>query len=187
MDSHIERELPKVRELRELLERNCQDLAALGMERTTTGQIRIYLTQISADFHGLVRAGIDGDYGGRDADFFNVQGKKFTNRLRAVVHLENEKFANHMREYGHTRKVVNQEEDQPFESADQTMELSLSEEGQILVSKEGMATWVKEVSGKPIDCRSPSNHTRSIIGREAGNYPEIITTPFWQSSSIRSQ
>ena len=59
LDSHIERELPKVRkELRELLERNSQDLAGLGMERNTAGQIRIYLTQISADFHGLVRAGI---------------------------------------------------------------------------------------------------------------------------------
>lgn len=159
LDSHIERELPKVREeLRELLERNCQDLAALGVERNTAGQIRIYLTQISADFHGLVRAGIDGDYGGRDANFFNVQGKKFTNRLRAVIHLENEKFANHMREYGQTRKVVNRKEDQSFESADQAMELSLNEEGQIIVSKEGMATWVKEVSAKLIDCGLPSNN-----------------------------
>lgn len=130
MDSHIEHKLPKVREeLRELLERNRQNLAALGMERNTTAQIRIYLTQISADFHGLVRAGIDGDYGGRDAKFFNVQGKKFSNRLRAVVYLENEKFANHMREYGQTRKVISREDDQSFESADQTMVLSLNEEG----------------------------------------------------------
>jgi GTPase SAR1 family protein len=153
LDSHIERELPKVREeLRELLERNCQDLAALGMERNTAGQIRIYLTQISADFHGLVRAGIDGDYGGRDAKFFNVQGKNFANRLRAVVHLENEKFANHMREYGQTRKFVCQQDNPSFESTDQGMDLALNEEGQILVSKEEMAAWVKEVSGKPIDC-----------------------------------
>jgi GTPase SAR1 family protein len=192
LDSHIERELPKVREeLRELLERNCQDLAALGMERSTAGQIRIYLTQISADFHGLVRAGIDGDYGGRDAKFFNVEGKNFANRLRAVVHLENEKFANHMREYGQTRKVFYQEDYPDFESTDQATESALNEEGQILVSKEGMAAWVKEVSGKPLDfwslSKSLSNNTRSIIGREAGNYREIIITPFWQSFSIRSQ
>ena len=62
LDSHIECEHAKVREdLRELPERNCQDLAALGMERNTAGRIRIYLTQINADFHGLVQAGIDGD------------------------------------------------------------------------------------------------------------------------------
>ncbi|KAI9035673.1 uncharacterized protein KD926_003151 [Aspergillus affinis] len=128
LDSHIEREIPNVREeLRELLERNCQDLAALGMERNTAGQIRIYLTQISADFHGLVRA-----------------GKDFANRLRVVVHLENDNFANHIREYGQTQKVVSREDDQTFVSNDQTIELSLNEEGQILVSKEGMAVWVKE-------------------------------------------
>ncbi|KAL4863924.1 hypothetical protein BDV12DRAFT_201641 [Aspergillus spectabilis] len=164
LDSHIERELPKVREeLRELLERNCQDLAALGMERNTAGQIRIYLTQISADFHGLVRAGINGDYGGRDAQFFNVQGKNFANRLRAVVHLENEKFANHMREYGQTRKVVSREDNQSLESADQTMELSLNEEGQILVSKEGMAVWVKEVYHRTRGRELPGNYNHALL------------------------
>ena len=154
LDSHIERELPKVRkELRELLERNSQDLAGLGMERNTAGQIRIYLTQISADFHGLVRAGIDGDYGGRDSSFFDVSDKDFANRLRAVVHLENEKFANHMREYGQTRKVVHRKDDQSLESSSsETMEPSLNEEGQILVTKEEMALWVKQVSVKPIRC-----------------------------------
>ena len=81
-----------------------------------------------------------------------TQGKNFANLLRAVVHLENEKFANHMREYGQTRKVVGLEDNQSFESTDQAMELSLNEEGQILVSKEGMAAWVKEVSRKYIDC-----------------------------------
>jgi hypothetical protein len=33
-----------------------------------------------------------------------------------------------------------------FESTDQGMDLALNEEGQILVSKEEMAAWVKEVS-----------------------------------------
>lgn len=155
LDSHIEHELPKVQEeLHELLERNSQDLAALGMERNTAGQIRIYLTQISADFHGLVRAGIDGDYGGRDSSFFDVQGKNFANRLRAVVHLENEKFANYMRDYGQTRKIVCRKDDQSFEStsSDEKMHLPPNEEGQILVSKEEMVAWVKQVSWEPKDC-----------------------------------
>ena len=155
LDSHIERELPKVREeLRGLLEQNREDLAALGMERNTASQIRVYLTQISADFQGLVRAGVDGDYGGRDARFFDVEGKNFANRLRAAVHLENEKFANHMREFGQTRKVTGHEDD-ASSSSEKTMEPPLNEEGQILVSKEGMAAWVKQVSGDPNNCRSP--------------------------------
>ncbi|KAJ6141200.1 dynamin GTPase [Penicillium chermesinum] len=164
LDSHIERELPKVREeLRELLERNCQDLAALGTERNTPGQIRIYLTQISADFHGVVRAGIDGDYGGRDAKFFNVHDKDFANRLRAVVHLENEKFANHMREYGQTRKVVSRADDQSLESADEATELSLNEKGQIIVSKEGMAAWVKEVYLRTRGRELPGNYNHALL------------------------
>ncbi|KAJ5558984.1 dynamin GTPase [Penicillium sp. DV-2018c] len=164
LDSHIERELPKVREeLRQLLERICQDLAALGMERNTAGQIRIYLTQISADFHGLVRAGIDGDYGGRDADFFKIQDKKFANRLRAVVHLENEKFANHMREYGQKRKVVHREEDECSELDDQTTESSPNDEGQILVSKEEMAAWVKEVYLRTRGRELPGNYNHALL------------------------
>ncbi|KAJ5111785.1 dynamin GTPase [Penicillium alfredii] len=176
LDSHIERELPKVRkELRELLERNGQDLAGLGMERNTAGQIRIYLTQISADFHGLVRAGIDGDYGGRDSRFFDVSDKDFANRLRAVVHLENEKFANHMREYGQTRKVVCRKDDQSLEStsSDETMEPSVNKEGQILVSKEEMAAWVKQVY----------HRTR---GRELpGNYNHALLAELFHSQSMR--
>lgn len=152
LDSHIERELPKVREeLRELLKRNSQDLAALGMERNTAGQIRVYLTQISADFQGLVRAGIDGDYGGRDVSFFDVEGKSFANRLRAVVHLENERFANYMREYGQTRKLINRQEGDS-DTSEETM--SLNKEGQMLVNNEGMAAWVEQVSGNPSKCRS---------------------------------
>lgn len=131
LDSHIERELPKVREeLRELLERNRQSLAALGMERTSASQIRIYLTQISADFQTLVRAGVNRDYSGRDGSFFDVEGKDFANRLRAVVHLENEKFANFMRDNGQTRKIVHREYDESSdESSNETRTLPCNKQG----------------------------------------------------------
>ncbi|KAJ6030948.1 dynamin GTPase [Penicillium canescens] len=131
LDSHIERELPK----------------------------------ISVDFQGLVRAGMDGDYGGRDASFFDVQDKYFANRLRAVVHLENEKFANHMREYGQTRKIICREDDQSLESnsSNKNMELSLNEEGQILVSKEGMAAWVKQVYYRTRGRELPGNYNHALL------------------------
>ncbi|KAF3391688.1 Interferon-induced GTP-binding protein Mx1 [Penicillium rolfsii] len=84
------RELLKVREeLRELLKRNSLKLASLGMERNTT-----------------IQAGIDRDYSGRDAKFFDAKGEEFINRLRATVYRENEKFANHIREYSQTRRIA---------------------------------------------------------------------------------
>lgn len=142
LDSHIERELPKVQEeLRELLKQSSQELSALGTERNTASQIRMYLTRISADFHALLQAGIDGNYGGRDATFFEARDGAFGNRLRAMVHLENEKFANCMRDYGQKRKIVSSEDIDSSEEAP-----SSDNEDQILVSKEGMAAWVRQVS-----------------------------------------
>lgn len=111
LDSDIERELPKVREeLRELLKQNSQELSALGTERNTASQIRMYLTRISVDFHCLLQAGIDGNYGGRDMTFFEARDGAFGNRLRAMVHLANEKFSNYMREYGQKRKMASSED-----------------------------------------------------------------------------
>lgn len=50
------------------------------------------LAQISSNFQGLVRVAIDGDYGGWDANFFDVGGKDIANWLRAMVYLENERL-----------------------------------------------------------------------------------------------
>ncbi|GLI82220.1 hypothetical protein PoHVEF18_010645 [Penicillium ochrochloron] len=159
LDSHIERELPKVREeLRELLKRNSLELASLGMERNTASQIRIYLTQVSANFQSLIQSGIDGDYSGRDAKFFDAKGEDFINRLRATVHRENEKFANHMREYGQTRRITSQEKIESSESSisdNEITELTLNEHGQILVTKDAMAAWVKR--------ELPGNYNHSLL------------------------
>ncbi|KAF4765279.1 hypothetical protein HAV15_003258 [Penicillium sp. str.  len=160
LDSHIERELPKVREeLRELLKQNSQELSALGTERNTASQIRMYLTRISADFHALLQAGIDGAYGGRDATFFESRGGAFGNRLRAMVHLENEKFANYMREFGQKRKIVSSEDSDSSEEAPS----SENEEDQILVSKEGMAAWVKQVYYRTRGRELPGNYNHALL------------------------
>jgi hypothetical protein len=58
-----------------------------------------------------------------------------------MVHLENEKFANCMRDYGQKRKIVSSEDIDSSEEAP-----SSDNEDQILVSKEGMAAWVRQVS-----------------------------------------
>lgn len=61
LDSHIEGELPKVREdIRSLLRTVDDELADIGTERSSPDQIRLYLMRISNDFHTLVRAGLEG-------------------------------------------------------------------------------------------------------------------------------
>lgn len=71
LDHHIERELPKVRQdVRRLLNEINEELVDLGTERNSPNQIRVYLTRISSDFHNLVKAGVEGAYGGHDAAFF---------------------------------------------------------------------------------------------------------------------
>ncbi|KAL3475553.1 dynamin GTPase [Aspergillus californicus] len=167
LDNHIERELPKVREeLRQLLNQNNQDLAALGMERNTPGQIRVYLTQISADFQALVRAGVDGDYNGRDASFFDAEGKSLANRLRALIHQKNEKFANYMREYGQTRRIICDKDDESASSdgtSSDGTEPSLNDKGQILVSREEMAAWIQEVYQRTRGRELPGNYNHSLL------------------------
>jgi hypothetical protein len=71
LDSHIERELPKVRKEVETLLRNTEHgLVQIGPERSTVGQIRLFSTHASMEFFSLTKAAIDGSYGNRDAVFF---------------------------------------------------------------------------------------------------------------------
>jgi hypothetical protein len=58
-----------------------------------------------------------------------------------MVHLENEIFANCMRDYGQKRKIVSSEDIDSSEAPS-----SENEEDQILVSKEGMAAWVRQAA-----------------------------------------
>ncbi|KAL6229069.1 P-loop containing nucleoside triphosphate hydrolase protein [Aspergillus navahoensis] len=137
LDNHIERELPK---------------------------IRVYLTQISADFQALVRAGVDGDYHGRDASFFNAKRETLANRLRALIHQENEKFANYIRDHGQTRKIICDEDDKDDESTSSDgTELSLNNKGQILVSREGMAAWIKQIYQRTRGRELPGNYNHSLL------------------------
>ncbi|KAI7971166.1 hypothetical protein EIK77_004681 [Talaromyces pinophilus] len=136
LDTHIERELPKVREeVRRLLHEINDELADLGMERSSSNQIRVYLTRISSDFHNLVRAGVEGAYAGRDATFFDIDCDDMSVRLRAAIHLENEKFAAYMREDSEKRKMV----------AKEHKETSIAEEGQLLMTDKQMMSWVRKV------------------------------------------
>lgn len=136
LDSHIERELPTVREdVRRLLNEVNDDLSDLGTERSSPSQIRVYLTRISSDFHNLVKSGVEGAYAGRDEEFFRVSGDDISVRLRAAIHMKNEDFATYMRLNSEKRKVVDEEE----------MKSTDGEEGQILLTADDMMSWIRQV------------------------------------------
>ncbi|KAJ6118957.1 Dynamin [Penicillium samsonianum] len=98
LDRHIERELPKVREdIRRLLREKNEELDELGAERDSPNQIRMFLTKIGTNYYNVIQAGVDGLYGGRDASFFEIRDGQFSVRLRATIHMENEKFSDYSR------------------------------------------------------------------------------------------
>lgn len=151
LDHHIERELPKVRQdVRRLLNEINKELVDLGTERNSPNQIRVYLTRISSDFHNLVKAGVEGAYGGCDAAFFHVNDEDISVRLRAAVHKENEKFASYMRQHSEKRKVVayqhsEEDESEEGEKAEKAEEGQEAEEGQIPMTEKEMSLWIQQV------------------------------------------
>ena len=154
LDSHIERELPKVREdMHRLLQDIGRVLADLGPERSQPSQIRTFLTRVSTEFQSIVKNGLEGHYDARTS-LLSAEGDSKPNpRLRAAVHIENEKFAEFMRNHGKQRRVVSGEDVSAGQSAEDASqdpatesELTEKREGEeVLVTKEEMLAWVKKV------------------------------------------
>lgn len=172
LDSHIEGELPKVREdIRSLLRTVDDELADIGTERSSPDQIRLYLMRISNDFHTLVRAGLEGAY----SDIFfqaHDDEEDLTLRLRAAVHKVNQNFADYMRQYGRKHRIVadmcdgppaavgdqsesDEEQSEPpagpraevedQSESDEDQSEDHCQEGQVLVTEGEMSAWVQKV------------------------------------------
>jgi hypothetical protein len=169
LDTHIERELPKVREdVRRLLHELNDELADLGMERSSSHQIRVYLTRISSEFQSLVRAGVEGAYAGHDAAFFNIDHDDISARLRAAIHVENEKFAEYMRLESEKRKVV----------AKEHKGTAIAEEGQLLITDKQMMSWVRKVRNFMLLCAIVDAKTfRYTTRREVESCQAITIIP----------
>ncbi|KAJ5919650.1 Dynamin [Penicillium verhagenii] len=154
LDSHIERELPKVREdIRRLLRRKNEELDELGTERKSPNQIRMFLTKISANYYNVIQAGVDGLYGGRDASFFEIRDGRLSVRLRAAIHMENEKFSQYIRQFGEKRKIVSSEHPDAGEEKD----------GQLCVTQEGMLDWIKQIYDQTRGQELPGNYNQALL------------------------
>lgn len=154
LDNHIERELPKVRkEVELLLSRTKQELGRIGPERSSTGQMRLFLAQIGMDIYNVTKAALDGDYGGRDSVFFQ-SGANSVARLRAKVHEENESFAAYMREKSAKRIIAKSDESDaaipaipagPTDPDDTCSSSSPEADEELLVTRKEMLRWIKTV------------------------------------------
>lgn len=107
LDRHMAKELPNVKkEIKVLVQRVGKQLDDLGEERPTAGHLRRHLARLATRFHILANAALHGNYDITDMDFFSKSGGPEDHiRLRAFLHFVNSRFANEMRDYGHTLKV----------------------------------------------------------------------------------
>jgi GTPase SAR1 family protein len=159
--NHIKRELPQVHQ--EIFNglRECEnELKLLGQRRTTTEEQRTLLFRVSELFGSITKSAVEGTY---ENPFFGLieQGEGRKKRLRAHVQALNNAFAEKMRLEGHSRHVVETEEEQ--ESGD-------TDHPEVITRKQAIE-WVRPllVGGR---------------GRELpGTFnPLLISELFWEQS-----
>ncbi|KAL4863060.1 P-loop containing nucleoside triphosphate hydrolase protein [Aspergillus spectabilis] len=137
LDTHVERELPKVR------------------------NIRSFLMNLSMKFYELLQAALDCNYHSIDSDFFS--GTKGS-RLRAHVQEANTKFATSMHLKGKMRVVG---PDNPpvlgGSDHDSNKDDSVDEDAQLIVSDEEMLQWVREVYSNTRGKELPGNYNSAFL------------------------
>ncbi|KAH3962145.1 hypothetical protein HBI25_218320 [Parastagonospora nodorum] len=152
LDNHIELELPKVRKEVEVLLRATESkLAQIGPERSSLGQIRMYLANASMEFFNLTKAAVDGNYGGRDSVFFATEAKT-NNRLRARIHIVNDEFAAYMRTKAAKRRFLSDDQSEASSGSEESETSAKSKKShasssknQIPVTKKQTMAWVKKI------------------------------------------
>ena len=108
---HVKQELPKLRsDLEEALLEAKTQLQVMGSNRTTAADCKLYLMELSLDFHGICQAAVDGHYEGEyftsDADpAFSLTSPATIRRIRAVVQYMNTGFSDNMLANGHKYNI----------------------------------------------------------------------------------
>ncbi|KAM0081148.1 hypothetical protein ACKRZS_006697 [Fusarium odoratissimum] len=157
LDTHIEKELPKVKEdIRKSLEASERELQALGEPRPTVGHIRAYMIGLSMRFTEIARAALDGNYHGNYQEFFTDSEDS---RLRARVQQLNTAFATEVRENGQKRRVKDTSESQESDN-----ESTNDADGQITVSNAEMTHWVKQAYVRTKGKELPGNYNSALLG-----------------------
>ncbi|EFY88024.1 dynamin GTPase, putative [Metarhizium acridum CQMa 102] len=189
LDTHIERELPKVRdEVKKSLAVTEAELRSLGEARPTIAQIRAYLTSLSMKFYELLQAAMEGNYHSIDAEFFDSTDS----RLRATVQETNTKFAAYMRQSGQARKIkTGGEPEGSTPEPDSSDAESADETAQLIVSKTGWMRWVKQAYSRTRGKELPGNHNSAFLAElfheQSRRWPNIAETHIREVLNIVSQ
>ncbi|KAJ5629793.1 Dynamin [Penicillium herquei] len=176
LDKHIERELPKVREeIYRLLRRVEEEIDNLGPERSQAIQIRMFLTRVSSKFQSIIRGSLNGIYDLNGAELSSSK-PGINLRLRAKVHLENERFAEFMRMHSQQRKIVSDSDTVENTNAssftryetDQRHYLAgipndKNDYEELAVTEEQMLDWVKEMYHKSRGQELPGNYNHHFL------------------------
>ncbi|KAI7970206.1 hypothetical protein EIK77_008433 [Talaromyces pinophilus] len=162
LDSHIEKELPKVREeIKKSLTTTEAELRSMGDARPTPIHVRSFMTSLSMKYYELLQAALNGSYQSIDADFFT---QVESSRLRARIQKINTEFAKHMRDHGERRKIG---------TASTLAQSNASSTAQLMVTEEQMMTWVRE-----------SQRWASIAEAHVGAIREIISQ--WTEKAVKN-
>ncbi|KAI9830934.1 MAG: hypothetical protein M1819_005317 [Sarea resinae] len=176
LDTHIERELPKVRkDVKSLLSQTDYELEQLGAERSSITQMRMFLTHVSMGFYNVTKAALEGTYDGKDGAFFETS----TTRLRALVHEENGRFATYMREHAEKRKRSQGVDSDIKDDA---------EDGQLLVTEGEFDQWVKETYHGTRGRELPGNYNHALLSElfheQSSRWGDIAKDHLQRLSSI---
>lgn len=157
LDTHIERELPKVKEdIRKSLEASERELQVLGEPRPTVGHIRAFMIRLSMRFTEIAQAALDGNYHGNDQEFF---ANSEDSRLRARVQQLNTTFATQVRVNGEKRRVK-----ATPQSPESDNESTNDADGQMIVTKAEMMHWVKQAYTRTKGKELPGNYNSALLG-----------------------
>ncbi|WEW55157.1 hypothetical protein PRK78_000586 [Emydomyces testavorans] len=172
LEVHIEKELPKVHsEISELLSTAKSRLEALGEERRTASEQRLFLSKLSTTFSTLAQSAINGTYWSPTSDFFSHEESEILhNRLRARIHHLNTEFADCMRIASRKWQVSENEDetsDSESESADEreepAYECLAGLEASKLISKKEFQEWVMKTYRNTRGLELPGNCSHTLL------------------------
>lgn len=147
LDTHVNKELPKVRqEIKRLLVSTEGNLRSLGEARPGASQMRTFLSRLAMSYHSLTSAALLGDYDASHSGFFSTDNVS-SRRLRAFVHMINTEFSNYMRVDGQALKVVENMHEALEDDLDiASLAVDKQDHDQLYITNDKYQAWIKRVS-----------------------------------------
>ena len=173
---HVKRELPKLNnDLNEALEAAESELGALGVDRSTAEDCKLYLSELSLEFHKACSAAVEGNYKGPlfkydPNEAFSSSSPSAIRRLRALIQQLNAGFSETAHRDGHTY-AIEESGDIEGECIDITKDIPKPANLPVKLTRSEALCWVKKIE--------ICNHGQELSGTFN---PLLIAELFWQQS-----